>query len=461
MTEYTESERRTLLVACCLAAFITPLMSTMMNLSLTGMGEYFGVGSHALGFVNSAYLLASSIFLVPFARLGDIKGKRFVFLIGNVIIAVASLMGALSTEFWMVVLSRGLIGLGSAAVVCMSLSMITDVYPPGRRGAALGLNTTCVYIGLALGPVIGGVLNDTLGWQSLFIITVPLSVGAILMMLRFRYEIRPDEGGRFDMKGSVLYGLAILLAMGGMINLPDTWAIVSVVIGVILIAVFVHSQLKEEVPLLDVTLFRNRMFAGSCLSAFISYAASYSLTFFMALYLQNLLGFSAMFAGAVMLSQSAVQVVFTTYFGKLSDRMSDPRTLPVIGMAIIAVGLSTMVFYTEQSPLWMVFLTLITVGFGFSVFSAPNTSAIMSSVPLRKSADASAMVSVMRQTGMLVSMGVAMSLIAIIMGSADNLALGNHDAFMEVVRVSFIICTALSVMGVVLSMIGRRNHTDT
>lgn len=460
MTEFTESDRRTLLAACCLAAFITPLMSTMMNLSLTGLGEYFGEGSHNLGYVNSSYLLASAVFLVPFAKIGDIIGKRRVFLIGNAIIAVASVIGMLAPDFWTVVVSRALIGVGSAAVVCMSLSMITDVYPPGMRGMALGMNTTCVYIGLAIGPVVGGILNDSLGWQSLFAIVVPMSVGAILLMLRFRHEIRPDAGGSLDYKGSVLYASAILLAMGGMISLPEVWAVACVVVGVVLVAFFAYSQSRSPNPVLDVGLFRNRMFAGSCISAFISYAASYCLAFFMALYLQNLMGFSAMYAGLIMLAQSLVQVVFTIYFGRMSDRMADPRTLPVIGMAIITVGLSTLVFYTVDTPLWMVIVTLVLVGFGFSVFSTPNTSAIMSSVPREMTAEASAMVSVMRQTGMLVSMGVAMTLIAVIMGSADNLAVGNHEEFIQVVRTAFSICTVLGIAGIVLSMMGRRKHTE-
>lgn len=460
MTEFTRKERNNLLLACCLAAFITPLTSTMMNLSLPGLGKEFDVGSHSLGYVNSSFLLCSVLFLIPFARLGDIHGKRRIFLLGNLVVICAAVIGMASCNFSMVIVAMSLVGVGSAAVVCMSLSMIVNVFPPGHRGVALGYNSTCVYMGLALGPGIGGILNETVGWRSLFVMIVFLSISAILAMLRFKREFIEDEDGHFDYKASSLYMMAILLSMGGLINLPNTWSLVLLGIGIVMIMVFAKNQMGQEKPLLDMKLFKNRLFSSSCITAFISYATSYSLAFFMAQYLQNIQGFSPMQAGGIMITQSLIQATLTTYFGKLSDQMPNPRVLPILGMLIIGIGLFTVVFYTVDTPLWMIIVTLSLVGLGFSIFCTPNTSLIMSSAPLEKSANASAMVSVMRQTGMLSSMGIALTIISLVMGSADNIALGNHDEFMDVMRIVFTLYTILCTSGVVLSLTKKRDLSE-
>ena len=270
-------DRKLVLLACCLAGFITPLLSTMMNLSLVNIGEEFGAGSHMLAYVNTAFLLSSVVFMVPMAKFGDIHGKKRTFILGVAIIAVACLMAPFSPSFWFLIGCRVIMGLGSACIVTTSISMITDVYPHEHRGGAIGLQTMCVYIGLAAGPALGGVLNDLLGWHSLFLLIVPIAVASIVCMTRFKAEISPNRGGRFDGKGAVVYGIAIVLSMGGMINLPETWAYVMLVVGVVFLAVFVAVELRAPYHLLNVRLFKGRVFTGSCLATFMNYAASYSI----------------------------------------------------------------------------------------------------------------------------------------------------------------------------------------
>ncbi len=446
------------MVACCAAAFITPLLSTMMNLSLEALGEEFDVGSHALGYVNTAFLLSSVIFMVPFAKLGDIIGKRKMFLSGVVIVAAACLAAPFSTDFWMVVACRAVIGAGAAALSCTSVSMIADVFDRSRRGWALGVNTTCVYLGLALGPFIGGMLNDALGWRALFYVILPFAAVAIALMLSFRHEIAPDSGESLSIGGSVLYGISILLAMGGVINLPEMWAAAMLLSGLALGAAFVRTQMRSDRRILEVGLFRNRMFSGSCAAAFLNYASSYSISFFMALYLQSVQGLSATEAGTMMLVQPAVQALLSSYFGRKSDLMEDKRILPTAGMLLIAAGVASIMFYDVDTPAWCIIAMMVLIGFGFAMFSAPNTASIMSSVPPEETGEASAMVSVMRQTGMMISMGIAMTLISVIMGSADNIVPETYGDFMDVMKITFAICTAMCLAGAAASMLrGRQN----
>ena len=457
---YERSEVKLVLLACCLSGFITPLLSTMMNLSLVNIGAEFQVGSHMLAYVNTAFLLSSVVFMVPMAKLGDIHGKKRMFMIGVAVIAAACLAAPVSPSFWFLIGCRAVMGLGSACVVTTSISMITDVYPPEHRGGAIGLQTMCVYIGLAVGPALGGVLNDMLGWHSLFLLIVPIAVASILCMSRFRHEIAPDRGGLMDGRGAVVYGVAIVLAMGGMINLPETWAVAMLAVGLALLVLFVVLELRAENHLLNVRLFKGKVFAGSCAATFMNYAASYSISYFLALYLQSIGGLSATEAGILMLVQPAIQAVGTPYFGRKSDLLEDKRVLPTAGLAISAVGIATILTYGVGTPLWVIVLTLVVVGFGFSLFSAPNTSIIMGSVEPHETGEASAMVAVMRQTGMMVSMGIAMLFISVIMGSADNLAPETYDSFITVMRYSFGVGVVMCVVGAVVSMFRGRGSTS-
>ena len=461
MGTYTESECRTVLMACCIAGFITPLISTMMNLSLLNIGNEFGVGSHEQGYVNTAFLLSSVVFMVPLAKFADIHGKKRTFMMGTSILAVACLIAPLSPSFWFLIMCRVIMGFGSAALVTTSIAMITDVFPSDLRGGAIGFQTMCVYIGLAAGPPLGGILNDLFGWHSLFLVIIPIAAAALICISRFGHEIIVDPGSSMDGTGSVLYGLAIALSMGGVINMPQPWAFVMLAVGLVFLVLFIRSQIASDGRLLNVGLFRNRVFAGSCLTAFLNYASSYSISFFLALYLQTIGCLTATEAGMLMLVQPAIQAVGTPYFGKLSDRMSEKRILPTLGMMLSAGGTSLFLLYGLEADFPLIILTMAVVGLGFSLFSAPNTSIIMGSVDRSETGEASAMVAVMRQTGMMVSMGVAMLFISVIMGSMDNLTPETYDSFLTVMRFSFALCVVMCLVGACMSVMRGSSGNDS
>ena len=430
MNQYSPAERRIVLLACCVSGFITPLLSTMMNLSLINIGEEFGVGSHEQAYVNTAFLLSSVVFMVPMAKAGDLFGKKRIFTLGVAVIAAVCLVAVFSPSFWFLIACRVVIGFGSACIVTTSISMITDV------------------------------LNDLFGWHSLFLVVVPFAVAAIALIGMFKHNIVMDDGGTMDVRGAVLYGVGIVLCMGGLINMPETWAFVALPVGVIILIGFALWELRAEDHLLNVRLFKGRVFSGSCLATFLNYAASYSISYFLALYLQSIGQMSGMQAGLVMLIQPAIQAVGTPYFGRMSDRMADKRILPTAGLLISAVGIATILTYGTVLDLGMVVVTLMIVGFGFSLFSAPNTSIIMGSVSPRETGDASAMVAVMRQTGMMLSMGIAMLFISVVMGSADNLNPDTYDSFIEVMRYSFGLCVAMCLVGAVVSMFRGKGSVE-
>ena len=451
--EYSASEVRAVQLACYVSAFITPLLSTMMNLSLINIGEDFDVGSHDLAYINSAFLLASVIFMVPFAKLADIVGKKRLFVIGLLIVILGCFIACFAPAFWVVILGRAVIGVGASSLAMVSISILTDVVPPERRGTAIGYQTMFVYMGLSFGPAVGGALNDLIGWRLLFLITVPMAVASTIIILTgFHKEIAVDKDGSFDLRNSVLYGAAMLLSMGGVMNLPAVWAAVCVVIGILLLALFVRSQINNSRCLLNMGLFKNWTFSGSCLAAFMNYASSFSISFFLALYLQSIGGLTATEAGLLMIVQPVVQCIFTPFFGKLTDRISNKIILPTVGMILTSICILTYVFYTLDTPKYVVAMSMVIGGFGFAMFSAPNSTLIMSSVPKEHSSEASAVLSVMRQTGMMVSMGIAMTYITVIMGSTDNLGPETYGLFLQVLELSMITCFIMCIIGTIASI---------
>jgi MFS family permease len=451
--EYTDTEVRAVKLACYISGFITPLLSTMMNLSLINIGEDFGTGSHDLAYVNSAFLLASVIFMVPLSKLSDIIGKKKMFNIGLVILIAGCVVASIAPSFGWVILGRAIIGVGAAGLVTVSISILTDVVPKEHRGSVMGYQTMFIYMGLALGPAIGGSLNDLIGWRLLFLLPIPLAVASIAILKSgFKGEITPDAGGTLDTRGSILYGMAVLFSMAGVMNLPAVWAIVSVIAGLILLVLFVKDQIGKENCILEMSLFKNWAFSGSCIATFMSYASSYSISFFMALYLQSIGQLSATEAGMLMIIQPTIQCIFTPFVGRLTDKLERKEILPTIGMAITALGVLSLVFYSLDTGLETVIATMVLVGFGFSLFSAPNTTLIMSSVPRNHTSEASGMMAVMRQTGMMVSMGIAMLFIATIMGSTDNLGPDTYELFLEVMSYSFTVCFVMCIIGTITSM---------
>ena len=448
---YTSKEQLTVLVAACSGIFIMPLMSTMMNLALVYIGDEYTVGSHSLAMINTIFLLASVITMVPLAKLSDIYGRKKIFLFGLIVVAIAATGAALSPTFEILLIMRFLMGVGSAAISVSSISLVTEIFPFSKRGWAIGVYTTFVYLGLALGPTLGGFISQILGWRYNFVFMFPLAVISLISLFRFKKDVISSPDLKMDVKGSAVYALTIFFTMYGIINLPETWAFVLMIIGISFLMFFISLMKKSKSPVLDIEIFKHKLFSRSCIAAFMNYASSYSVSFFLALYLQEIGALSAVEAGMIMLIQPVIQVILTTKAGSYSDKISDKRLLPTLGMALTTLGAIMIIFLDIDVNLYYVAVILFILGLGFALFSAPNTSLMMSSLPYQNRGVASGMVAVVRQVGMMVSMGIAMCCISVIMGSTNNLNPATYGEFINVIRVAFIICSAMCIIGTVVS----------
>ncbi|PKG31161.1 MFS transporter, partial [Methanoregula sp.] len=356
-----------------------------------------------------AYLLASAVFLLPFGRLADIHGRRKIFTMGLAIFTLASFLLLFVSTATGIVLLRILQGAGASLIFGTAVAILTSVTPPAERGRALGIYTTSVYLGLSAGPFIGGWLVHFFGWRSIFLVNVP--IGLFTLALIFLYldgEWADAVGEPFDLGGSVQYGLTLICVMLGFTLLPDREGLILLAAGSLMMLVFINRERRVRYPILDLCLWtKNRIFAFSNLAAFINYSATFSVTFFLSLYLQYVRGFDPWIAGAILVVQPVAQAAVSPLAGRLSDKI-EPGRVASAGMALTAAGLAALVFVGEATPIPLLAAILVLTGLGLGIFSSPNTNAIMGSVEKRLYGTAAGTLSTMRLLGQTLSMGLAM-----------------------------------------------------
>jgi len=452
MTESSTGSRRLILLIVIITSFVNPFLGAAINIALPAISEEFSMGALGMSWVAMAFLLSSAVFLVPMGKLADIKGRKQIFFLGNIIITAGSLLCALSTSGTMIILFRGLQGIGSAMVFGTGIAIITSVYPPGERGKAIGITVTSVYIGLSVAPFLGGILTQYLGWRSIFYLTIPFELLIIWIIWRYISEEWADARGEtFDWPGSLIYLLSMSAFMYGFSRLPDTSAIILASVGLLGIIGFIILEMRIKYPVFNIALFKsNRRFALSNLAALINYATTFAITFLLSLYLQYILGYNPRDAGMILITQPLAMAIVASISGRLSDKY-DPRILASAGMAIIVGGLIMLSFLAQNSTPTYLVVILAIVGIGFGLFSSPNTNAIMSSVEKKYLGIASATVGTMRLTGQMMSMGIATLILQLHIGN-QTLSASYSLEFMTSMKSTFLVFVVLCTMGVFFSL---------
>jgi len=409
----------------------------------------------SLSWVATAYLLASAMFLVPFGRIGDIYGRKRIFTIGVLTFTFASLSMVISRSAMMVICFRILQGIGAAMLFGTGLALITSVFPAEERGKAIGINVAAVYIGLSIGPFLGGFLTLHFGWRSIFLVNVPLGLILVaLIFLKLKGEWAEAKGEKFDLTGSVIYCLGLIAIMYGFSSfslLPAILGAGLVLSGCLGIWAFIKWEMKVKIPLLDISLFKNnRAFIFSNLAALINYSATFAVTFFLSLYLQYTRRLDPQSAGLILVFQPVVMAICSPFAGRLSDKI-EPRIIASTGMALTAVGLFLLTFLDGNTTLTFVIADLILLGLGFALFSSPNMNAIMSSVEKRFYGVASGTLSTMRLTGQMFSMGITVLILAVHIGHAQ-ITPEYYPLFLKSMKSAFIFFTGLCCGGVFASL---------
>ncbi len=444
--------QRAALVVSTLSGFLTPYMGSAVNVALPAIAAEFSLKAVTLGWVATAYMLAAAVFLVPLGRLADIRGRKKVFLLGVTLFTGASVLAAMAPSAAALIAFRALQGLGGAMIFGTSMAILTCVYPHGERGRAIGISTAAVYLGLSLGPVLGGFLVHRFGWRSVFLAVVPVGLaGIILTLTRLRGEWDEARGEKFDALGSAVFGTGLAALMYGFSRLPSLLGGALVAAGLALLGTFILWEKRVAAPVLDVRLFRaNRVFAFSNAAALINYSATSAVAFLLSLYLQYIKGLPPHRAGLVLVAQPLVMALFSPLAGKASDRL-EPRVVASVGMAISSVGLLALVFLGPETSIGFITAALLGLGFGFALFSSPNTNAVMCSVERRAYGVASSTLATMRLTGQMLSLGISVLIIALFVGNV-RIGPGNLPLFLKSARTAFAVFGALCVLGVFASL---------
>lgn len=445
--------QRTALIVVCLGAFINPLMLSAVNVAIPVIARELRTDAIVTSWIPMAYLLASAAFLLPFGRLGDLRGRKRMFLWGMATLTAASIFAALAPSPLMLLLCRVLQGVGAAMLFGTGIAILSSVFPREKRGRVLGLSVSSIYLGLTCGPFLGGWITHQFGWRMVFVFHVPVALLVIAMALinLKGKEWRGAAGEPFDLPGALIYGVSISALMCGFSILPAWYGFALIILSGLGLWGFIRYEKNQEHPVFNVKLFfDNRVFTYSCLASLIMYAATFSITFLMSLYLQNIRGLAPQVAGMLMMAQPLMMTLFSPLAGKMSDRR-EPRLLASSGMGLTALGLATLALATPQTPTMFIVSILIAVGVGFSLFSSPNANAIMSSVEAKHLGAASGSVATMRVLGQVLSMGVVTLTFAVILGPVQ-IAPEHHDRLLISINASFGVAALLCLAGVYFSI---------
>ena len=456
-----KTAKRSALIIASTSAFLTPFMISSINIALPAIGKEFETDAVVLSWVATSYLLAAAVCLVSFGKLADIYGRKKIFMMGQILVAVTSFLAAISNSAPMLIVFRIFQGAGGAMVFATGLAILTSVYPPQERGKVLGIAVAAVYIGLSCGPFFGGWLTQHFSWRAIFLANIPIGVFIIvLIVLRLKGEWKGAEGDPFDFVGALIYSVAIVAILYGISILPAGLSIALLIVGLVALAVFVKWESKIESPVFEVKLFiENRTFAFSCLAALINYSATFAVTFLLSLYLQYIKELTPQAAGMVLIAQPIIMAVFSPLSGKLSDRI-EPRVIASAGMVLTMLGLVLLAFVGNNTVLIFIIISLMILGFGFALFSSPNMNAIMGSVDQRYYGIASGSVGTMRLLGQMLSMGIATLIFALFIGRAQ-ITPEYYPALIKSVRVALMVFAGLCGVGIYFSLYRGRLRKDS
>jgi len=434
------------------AAFLTPFMVSAITVALPDLAHRLGLGAAWLSWIPGAYLIATTVLLLPAGRFADQVGRKRVYLAGMALYTLASTLCALAPDRWFLLVGRILQGVGAALLFATSLAILVSSIPPSRRGEVLGINVAATYAGLTAGPFIGGLLTSTWGWRGVFWFNVPLGIVLIWLTARFLPADR-SSAGRLDPPSILLYTLSLLGISIGLFRLPHWESIVLLLPGGALLHRFWRRNRTVPNPLIDLIPFRLQpglKFAN--LATLIHYSATYAVAFLMSLYLHHLHRLSPTAIGTILVTQPLMMALFSPLTGRLSDRQN-PRVIATLGMAMTTLGLLAFSFLTAATPRSWIIAVLLWQGLGYALFSSPNTLSVMSAAGPAASGFASSFLATMRIAGQMVSMGISAVVFARMIGPR---AIASHpQLLLAAVRLCFAICTALGVLGVAASLAGR------
>ncbi len=421
--------------------------------------------------ILTGYTLMITILLVAFGRLADLYGRVRLYNLGFAIFTVGSLLCALSRNGEQLVIFRIIQGAGAALLTANSAAIITDAFPKNQLGMGLGVNMMAFNVGAISGYTLSGVMITYFGWRSIFLINVPIGIfGTVWSYLRLRDTAIKPSSQKFDYPGSILYCIGLLVILLGLtIGNPTSPQNIAIFAGGVLIFVaVVFVELRVKYPTLDLALFKIRLFAAGNTASFLNSLAFSCGPFLRSLYLQLILGYSALKAGVLLIPMEIVVLIFGPLSGRLSDKYGS-RWLSSIGLALNAAALLWFSQLNEKSSYGAVLVSLLLFGLGRSLFVSPNTSSVMGSVPAEKRGVANGIRMTLNQTGNVISIPFSLLLMSLVMpysqlsqivNSSQLVQSSEMHAFLKSINQACLILGCIIVAAIIPSLLrGRRENT--
>jgi EmrB/QacA subfamily drug resistance transporter len=399
------------LAAVAFGLFMIMLDNTVVNVALPSIGRDLHVSISSLEWVVTAYALTFAALLITGGKLGDLMGRRRIFVIGIAIFTLSSLACGLAPTAGFLIGARAVQGIGAALMNPASLSIITATFPPRERGQAIGIWAGVSAMALAIGPLVGGLIVDNLNWNWIFFINVPVGVAGIIVSQLVIKESRDTSHEQsLDLPGLVtssagLFALTYALIEGNRHGWTSPEIVGLFSAAALLLVGFVVLERYQRLPMLDLSLFRNGSFTGSNIVAMLVSLGMFGVFFFVSLYIQNILGWSATKAGASFLPMTLLIILVAPIAGKLSDRVGS-RWLMGAGMTLVSISLLLYQRVGLHSTFWTLLPAMLLGGVGMAMTMSPMTAAAMSSVPVDKAGVGSGVLNSFRQLGG--SLGIAL-----------------------------------------------------
>jgi EmrB/QacA subfamily drug resistance transporter len=449
--------------ALAFALFMIMLDNTVVNVALPSIQRDLGVGLSELEWTVNAYALTFAVLMLSGGKLADFFGRRRIFLLGLVVFTLSSLVCGLATTGETLIGARTVQGIGAALMLPATLSIISATFPPHQRGMAIGIWAGVSAMALAIGPLIGGLLTEHVDWSWIFFVNVPIGVlGLIVGLLVIRDSRDTSEGQRLDFPGLLTSAAGLFALTFALIEANSYGWTDPVIIGLfagsaVALAAFVWLELHQRAPMLDLSLFRSGTFAGANAVALLVTLAMFGVFFFMSLYMQNVLGYSAVETGAAFLPMTVLIILIAPAAGKFSDRIGS-RWLMTAGMTLLAVSLLLFSRLDLDSGFWDIFPGLVVGGLGMATVMTPMTAAALGSVPVAKSGVGSGVLNTFRQLGGALGIAVMGAIVA----SYVNLEGGRPDpaSFIDGFQTALLVSAGFALLGAVISATMVRRHRD-
>ena len=438
---------RFLILAVCINSFCGSFMGSSIFIAIPALSSDFGVPPEYITAVINAYVIAVTAFLVPTIAIVQRIGHKRGFVLGSLVSAVTSVMIAFSPNFYSLIVFRTLQGLSNAFIFSTTYALLIDNIDNKSKGSAIGMTTACVYAGISCAPFLGGFLTDNIGWWSMFIISACGNFSAALLCRSIPTD-SPEPHKIPYLKGilSLVGFVTFFTGLSMFINNRDGFYLLGV--GIVLLCIYVYRELTTRNPLLNISLIiENIVLNGSLLSSMFHYLATFAITMLLSMHLQLINGYSASMAGIILVIQPVIQCLVSPFAGKAADRYS-PHMISFIGLLISGSSLCILSFIEPKTPFYLIALAQFLSGLGFGIFSAPNLTIIMSSVPREYYAMGSGMQALVRNSGMAFCMAMVTSVLfyAITSEEGTTLYIRELSAAMQIIFSLSAVLTLISAL---------------